>query len=96
MCACVNKNKLIQIVLHNSSLTLTTHAREGYSSRSVCLFVCLCTADLKGRCIRTVKRGTNMTKIATVKVLPSRRVISLLFFGRSSWSFMSSFILSVN
>jgi len=43
-------------------LTLSTHAWEGYNSRSS-LSVGL-TADLSGRCITTVERGTNVYKMA--------------------------------
>jgi len=35
----------------------------GYSSHLVCLFVCLCTADLKGHCITTIESGTKMKKM---------------------------------
>jgi len=37
-------------------LTLSAHARDSYSSQSV---FCLCTADLEGCCITTVKTSTN-------------------------------------
>jgi len=37
-------------------------AHEGYCGPSINLFVCQCTVDLEGRCIKTVKTEMNLKK----------------------------------